>query len=70
MDFRRGVCGLLVSAEGWELLVANGVGGQASGAIAGLLTRRYHGLRSAAQCPPRNGSIMGTGCGAAAAWSH
>ncbi|MEJ2759589.1 MAG: glycogen debranching enzyme N-terminal domain-containing protein [Anaerolineales bacterium] len=35
-----------------EWLVTNGIGGFASGTIAGVLTRRYHGLLIAALDPP------------------
>src|SRR5688572_2092533 len=35
-----------------EWLVANGLGGYASGTVAGATTRRYHGLLIAAEPPP------------------
>lgn len=38
-----------------EWLVTNGLGGYASGTVAGLLTRRYHGLLVAALQPPLGG---------------
>ncbi|MGB8521263.1 MAG: glycogen debranching enzyme N-terminal domain-containing protein, partial [Candidatus Tumulicola sp.] len=52
IEFGRGVCGDLASAERREWLVTNGLGGFASGTIAGTLTRRYHGLLIAAFRPP------------------
>jgi predicted glycogen debranching enzyme len=52
IKFGREVCGNLETAEGREWLVSNGIGGFASGTIAGNLTRRYHGLLIAALQPP------------------
>ena len=52
IEFGRGVCGELAAAERREWLVTNGLGGFASGTIAGTLTRRYHGLLFAAFHPP------------------
>jgi predicted glycogen debranching enzyme len=52
LDWGREVCGDLATAERREWLVANGLGGYASGTIAGSLTRRYHGLLVAALKPP------------------
>ena len=51
--FGRAICGDLAGAERREWLVTNGIGGFASGTIAGTLTRRYHGLLVAALNPPR-----------------
>src|SRR5262249_24474997 len=42
----------LVAAEELEWLVSNGLGGFASGTVAGSATRRYHGLLIAAHDPP------------------
>ncbi len=52
MEFGREVCGNLALAEKREWLVTNGIGGYASGTIANVLTRRYHGLLMAALKPP------------------
>ncbi|MEO6836613.1 MAG: amylo-alpha-1,6-glucosidase [Candidatus Tumulicola sp.] len=52
VEFGRPVCGDLASAERREWLVTNGLGGFASGTVAGTLTRRYHGLLIAAFRPP------------------
>lgn len=41
-----------------EWLVANGLGGYASGTIAGIATRRYHGLLVAALPNPRGRTMM------------
>jgi predicted glycogen debranching enzyme len=41
-----------------EWLVTNGIGGYASGTIAGLLTRRYHGLLIAALKPPLGRTLL------------
>lgn len=52
IELGREICGNLGSAESREWLVTNGIGGYASGTIAGELTRRYHGLLVAALNPP------------------
>jgi predicted glycogen debranching enzyme len=50
--FGRAICGDLGQAERREWWLANGLGGYASGTIAGSLTRRYHGLLVAPVDPP------------------
>jgi predicted glycogen debranching enzyme len=40
--------------------VTNGIGGFASGTVAGLLTRRYHGLLIAALKPPLGRTLLVT----------
>src|SRR3984893_17290684 len=52
IQFGREVCGNLEAAEAREWLVTHGIGGYASGTIAGGMTRRYHGLLIAALQPP------------------
>ncbi len=52
IDFGRGLCDDLAVAATREWLVTNGVGGYASGTVAGVLTRRYHGLLVAGVQPP------------------
>lgn len=52
LDFGRAVCGNLAAASRREWLVTNGIGGYASGTMAGVLTRRYHGLLIASLHPP------------------
>ena len=52
MEFGREICCSLANAEQHEWLVTNGIGGYASGTVAGLTTRRYHGLLIAALKPP------------------
>ena len=49
----RSDCGRFESAVRKEWLVTNGLGGFASGTVAGLNTRRYHGLLVAALRPPQ-----------------
>jgi predicted glycogen debranching enzyme len=56
--FGRGVCGELSTAESMEWLVTNGIGGYASGTVANLLTRRYHGLLVAALQPPLGRTLL------------
>ncbi len=50
--FGRQVCGSLEPAAGREWLVTDGLGGFAMGTVAGLRTRRYHGLLVVAGEPP------------------
>jgi len=58
LDFGREVCGHLPTAERREWLVTNGIGGYASGTVAGLLMRRYHGLLVAALEPPLGRTLL------------
>jgi predicted glycogen debranching enzyme len=58
LDFGRELCGDLNTAERREWLVTNGIGGFASGTVAGLLTRRYHGLLVAALKPPLGRTLL------------
>ena len=58
LDWGRGVCGRLDTAERREWLCTNGIGGFASGTVAGLLTRRYHGLLTAALAPPVGRTVL------------
>jgi predicted glycogen debranching enzyme len=58
IEFGREICGDLSQAETREWLVTNGMGGYASGTVAGLLTRRYHGLLVAALNPPLGRTLM------------
>jgi len=52
MRFGRQLCGDLDEAATREWLVTDGLGGFAMGTIAGLRTRRYHGLLMVATEPP------------------
>lgn len=58
INIGREICGDLAQSETREWLVTNGVGGYASGTVAGLLTRRYHGLLVAALKPPLGRTLM------------
>jgi predicted glycogen debranching enzyme len=58
LDFGREICGHLATAERREWLVTNGIGGYASGTVAGVLTRRYHGLLMAAMNPPLGRTLL------------
>ncbi len=58
IEFGRDLCGYLETAETREWLVTNGIGGYASGTVAGLLTRRYHGLLVAALDPPVGRTLL------------
>ena len=48
----------LPSALRREWLVTNGIGGYASGSVAGVNTRRYHGLLVAALAPPVERTVL------------
>ena len=52
IEFTQEVCANLGEAVRREWLETNGLGGFASSSIAGLNTRRYHGLLVAATKPP------------------
>jgi predicted glycogen debranching enzyme len=58
LDWGREVCGDLDTAERREWLCTNGLGGFASGTVAGTLTRRYHGLLVAALAPPLGRTVV------------
>jgi predicted glycogen debranching enzyme len=58
ITFGREICSHLPTAESREWLVTNGIGGYASGTVAGLLTRRYHGLLIAALRPPLGRTLL------------
>ncbi len=61
VQFGREVCGDLDAAEAREWLVTNGLGGFASGTVAGTATRRYHGLLVAALQPPAGRMLLVAG---------
>jgi predicted glycogen debranching enzyme len=52
IEFEREVCGDLGEACSHEWMETNGIGGFACSTIAGLNTRRYHALLTAATRPP------------------
>jgi 4-alpha-glucanotransferase len=56
--FGREICGDLAQAERREWWLANGLGGYASGTMAGTLTRRYHGLLVAPIKPPLDRHVV------------
>jgi predicted glycogen debranching enzyme len=58
IELGREICGRLATAEAREWLCTNGIGGFASGTVAGLLTRRYHGLLVAALAPPLGRTLL------------
>jgi predicted glycogen debranching enzyme len=61
VQFGREVLGELEAAETREWLVTNGLGGFASGTVAGTATRRYHGLLIAALQPPTVRTLLVSG---------
>src|SRR5882762_6841296 len=58
LTWGREVTGDLATAERREWLCVNGIGGFASGTIAGTQTRRYHGLLIAALAPPLGRTLL------------
>jgi len=58
VQFGREICAFLPEASLREWLVTNGIGGFASGTVAGLATRRYHGLLIAALKPPLGRTLL------------
>lgn len=58
IELGQAKCRDLAIAAASEWLVTNSIGGYASGTVAGLLTRRYHGLLVAALQPPLGRTLM------------
>lgn len=56
--FNSDTTAVLTEAESREWIVTNGLGGYASGTIAGSLTRGYHGLLMGAITPPTDRRLM------------
>ena len=54
----RDITGDFALAESREWLCTNGIGGFASGTVAGSLARRYHGLLVAALAPPLGRTLL------------
>lgn len=60
MDFPRDLCADPAVSGRKEWLVTNGLGSFAAGTVAGMLTRRYHGLLVAALQPPLGRTLLVT----------
>src|SRR5438045_1702795 len=58
IEFGPEVCGNEEAARAREWLETNGLGGFASGTVAGLNSRRYHGLLVAALTPPTGRMVL------------
>src|SRR6266511_3022662 len=58
IDFGPKIAADLASALRRKWLVTNGLGGYASGTVAGVNTRRYHGLLVAALAPPVERTVL------------
>ena len=58
VHFGREVCGDLANGLRREWIVTNGLGGYASSTLAGVNTRRYHGLLIAALTPPVERTVL------------
>ena len=57
-SFGRDVLGNLPHASRLEWLITNGIGGYAASTIAGVNTRRYHGILVASRRPPVERIVM------------
>ncbi|MCE7989903.1 MAG: glycogen debranching protein [Caldilinea sp. CFX5] len=60
VDLDRSICRNLSASGTREWLVTNGIGGYAAGTVAGVLSRRYHGLLVAALKPPLGRTLLAT----------
>jgi glycogen debranching enzyme len=60
ISFGRQLCSDLPFATQQEWLVTNGLGGYGCGTVAGVLSRRYHGLLVAALQPPLGRTLLVT----------
>ena len=58
LSLPQAICSDLHASGKREWLVTNGIGGFASGTVAGILTRRYHGLLIAALQPPMGRTLL------------
>jgi len=58
LDFNQDWCHDFDISGSHEWLVTNGIGGYASGTVAGQLSRRYHGLLIAALTPPLGRTVL------------
>jgi predicted glycogen debranching enzyme len=66
----REICCDFPIAKSREWLITNGIGGYASGTLAGVLTRRYHGLLVAALAPPLGRTVLVTKLDETASYNH
>lgn len=57
----RSSCADLAESERLEWLETNGIGGYSSGTVAGMRSRRYHGLLVAATKPPLGRAVLLSG---------
>jgi len=60
IEIGRNICSDSVACTAAEWLVANGIGGYASGTVSGVLSRRYHGVLVAALQPPVGRTVLVT----------
>jgi predicted glycogen debranching enzyme len=66
----REICCNFPIAKSREWLITNGIGGYASGTLAGVLTRCYHGLLVAALQPPLGRTLLVTKLDETASYNH
>jgi predicted glycogen debranching enzyme len=58
IEMGRGLCSDFHVSSAREWMVTNGIGGFAAGTVAGVLTRRYHGVLVAALKPPLGRTLL------------
>ncbi|MGF1480692.1 MAG: amylo-alpha-1,6-glucosidase [Cyanophyceae cyanobacterium] len=58
LELKREICRHVAHSQRREWLVTNGIGGYASGTVAGLVTRGYHGWLVAALEPPLKRTVL------------
>jgi predicted glycogen debranching enzyme len=58
LTLNQSVCSNLTNVQDKEWIITNGIGGYASSTVAGMNTRRYHGLLVAATTPPVGRLVM------------
>jgi predicted glycogen debranching enzyme len=58
LTLKKSECNDLDTAQSKEWIITNGIGGYASSTVAGMNTRRYHGLLVAATAPPVGRFVM------------
>jgi len=61
LSVSRSTCVDLAESERLEWLETNGIGGYSSGTVAGMRSRRYHGLLVAATKPPLGRAVLLSG---------
>ena len=58
LTLNQSACSDLSNLQDREWIITNGIGGYSSSTVAGMNTRRYHGLLVAATTPPAGRLVM------------